>query len=102
MLPPEDPDRTRVAFDDHRLVANSVLLLSVTLALCLGLCEMADQHLNLGDAPGRANPGDKLMTQIASDLAGGVCIDHADALRSGGTGRELGCVVKAPFTLGVI
>ena len=57
-------------------------------------------HLDLGDAPGRANPGDKLMTLVASALAGGVCIDDADALRSGGSGRVLGCVVKAPSTLG--
>ena len=37
---------------------------------------------------------------MASALAGGDCIDDADALRSGGTARVLGCVVKAPSTLG--
>ena len=40
------------------------------------------------------------MTLVASALAGGDCIDDADALRSGGTARVLGCVVKAPSTLG--
>ena len=40
------------------------------------------------------------MTLIASALAGGDCIDAADALRSGSTGRVLGCMVKAPSTLG--
>ena len=40
------------------------------------------------------------MTLVASALAGGDCIDDADALRSGSTGRVLGCVVKAPSTLG--
>ena len=35
MLPLEHPDRIRVAFDDHRLVANAGLLLPVTLALRL-------------------------------------------------------------------
>ena len=40
------------------------------------------------------------MTPMASALAGGDCIDDADALRSGSTGRVLGCVVKAPSTLG--
>ena len=40
------------------------------------------------------------MTLIASALAGGDCIDDADALRSGGTARVLGCVVKAPSTWG--
>ena len=59
-----------------------------------------DQHVDLGAAPGRANAGDKLMTLVASALAGGDCIADADALRSGSTGRVLGCVVKAPSTLG--
>ena len=100
MLPPEHPDRIHVAFDDHRLVANAGLMLPATLALRLGLGELVEQHLNLGRAPGRANAGDKLMTLVASALAGGDCIDDADALRSGGTAGVLGCVVKAPSTLG--
>ena len=33
-------------------------------------------------------------------MSGGDCIDDADALRSGSTERVLGCVVKAPSTLG--
>ena len=37
---------------------------------------------------------------MASALAGGDCIDDADALRSGGTAGVLGGVVKAPSTLG--
>ena len=100
MLPLESPHRIRVAFDDHRLVANAGLLLPATLALRLGLGELVDSHVDLGRAPGRANTGDKLMTLVASALAGGDCIDDADALRSGGTARVLGCVVKAPSTLG--
>ena len=100
MLPPESPDRIRVAFDDHRLVANAGRLLPATLALQLGLNELADSHVDLGDAAGRAKTGDKLMTLVASALAGGDCINDADALRSGSTGRVLGCVVKAPSTLG--
>ncbi len=100
MLPRKHPDSIRVAFDDHRLVANAGLLLPASLALRLGLGELADQHVDLGDAPGRANPGDKLLTLVASALAGGDCIDDAEALRSGSTERVLGCVVKAPSTLG--
>ena len=100
MLPLESPHRIRVAFDDHRLVANAGLLLPATLALRLGLGELVDRHVDLGCALGRANTGDKLMTLVASALAGGDCIDDADALRSGGTARVLGCVVKAPSTLG--
>ena len=42
------------------------------------------------------------MTLVASALADGDCIDDADALRSGITGRVLGCVVKAPSTLGTL
>ena len=100
MLPSNRPDRIHVAFDDHRQVANAGLLLPATLALRLGLGELVDRHVDLGRAPGRANTGDNLMTLVASALAGGDCIDDAGALRSGGTGRVLGCVVKAPSTLG--
>ena len=100
MLPRNHPDRIRIAFDDPRLVANAGLMLPATLALHLGLSELVDRHLDLGDVPGRANTGDKLMTLVASALAGGDCIDDADALRSGGTASVLGCVVKAPSTLG--
>ena len=100
MLPPNNPDRIRIVFDDHRLVANAGLLLSATLAQHLGLRELVDHHLDLGGAPGRANTGDKMLTLVASALAGGDCIDDADALRAGGTVSVLGCMVKAPSTLG--
>ena len=100
MIASERPERIRVAFDDHRLVANAGLLLPLSLARRLGLSELVDTRLDLGDAPGRANAGDKLMTLVASALAGGDCIDDADALRSGSTERVLGCTVKAPSTLG--
>ena len=100
MLPRNDSDRFHVAFDDHRLVSNAGLLLPVTLAGRLGLPQLVDRHLDLGDAPGRANAGDKILTLVASALAGGDCIDDADALRTGGTGRVLGCTIKAPSTLG--
>ena len=94
MLPLERPDRIYVAFDDHRLVANAGLLLPVTLARHLGLGELVDRHIDLGRAPGRANAGDKVLTLVTSALAGGDCIDDADALRAGGTDRVLGCTVR--------
>ena len=101
MLATSDPDRIDIAFDDDRLVADAGLLLPATLAQHLGLQELADSYLDLGDAPGRANAGDKLLTLVASALAGGECIDDAAALRAGGTASVLGCTVKAPSTLGV-
>ena len=100
MLPLHQPDRIEIAFDERRLVANAGLLLPVTLAHHLGLGELVDRHVDLGDAPGRANVGDKLLTLVASALAGGDCIDDADALRAGETAQVLGCAVKAPSTLG--
>ena len=100
MLADDHPDRIQIAFDDHRLVNNAGLILPATLALHLGLPQLVDRHLDLGDAPGRAHPGDKVMTLVASALAGGDCIDDADVLRTGGTAGAIGCVVKAPSTLG--
>ena len=100
MLPRNHPDRIQIAFDDHRLVANAGLILPATLALRLGLPQLLRKHLDLGGAPGRANTGDKMMTLVASAMAGGDCIDDADALRAGGTARVLGFTAKAPSTLG--
>ena len=94
MLPRHHPDGIRIAFDDHRLVANAELILPATLALP----QLVQQRLDLGNAPGRANTGDKMMTLVASALAGGDCIDDADALRTGRTACTLGCVVKASST----
>ena len=100
MLPRNHPDRIQITFDDRRLVANAGLLLPATLARHLGLPELVRQRLDLGDAPGRANTSDKMMTLVASALAGGDCIDDADVLRTGGTASTLGGTVKAPSTLG--
>ena len=100
MLPRNHPDRIQITFDDRRVMANAVLILPATLARHLGLPELVRQRLDLGNAPGRANTGDKMMTLVASALAGGDCIDDADALRAGGTARVLGFRAKAPSTLG--
>ena len=66
MLPRNHPDRIHVAFDDRRLVSNAGLILPTTLAQHLGLPELVDRHLDLGDARGRANTGAKIMTLVAS------------------------------------
>ena len=99
MLSRNHPDRIQITFDDRRLVANAGLLLPATLARHLRLPELVQQRLDLGDAPGRTNAGDKMMTLVASALAGGDCIDDADVLRTGGA-CTLGGTVKAPSTLG--
>jgi hypothetical protein len=93
-------DRLDTTFDDNRLVADAGLVLPATLAHHLGLRELVDEHLDLGQAAGRANVGDKLLTLVMSALAGGDCIDDADALRAGATQRVLGFKVKAASTLG--
>ena len=74
MLPRNDPDRIPVTFDDHRLVADAGLILPTTLARHLGLPQLVQECLDLGDAPGRANMGDKIVTLVASALAGGVTV----------------------------
>ena len=90
MLPRERLDRIHLAFDNHSLVANAGLILPATLAHHPGLGELVDRHVDLGDAPGQANAGDKLLTLAASALAGGDCIDDADARRGGGTAAAIG------------
>ena len=104
MLPRHHPGRVQITFDGHRLAANAGLILPGTLALRLGLPQplrkRLGKRLDPGDAPGRANTGDRLMTLAASALAGGDCIGGADALRAGGTARVPGFTAKAPSTLG--
>ena len=67
MLPRKHTGRIRIAFDEHRLVANAGLLLPATLARHPGLPQLVDRHLDLGRVrpPGRANSGDKMMTLVA-------------------------------------
>ena len=93
-------ERLDAVFDDGHLIDHAGLLLTATLGQHLGLRALVDEHLDLGSVPGSANSGDKLLTLVASALAGGDCIDDADALRAGGTAAVLGHVVKAPSTLG--
>ena len=45
MLPPEQPDRIQVAFDDHRLADNAGLFLPVTLVRPPGLGELVNRHI---------------------------------------------------------
>ena len=68
MLADDHPDRIQIAFDDHRLVANAGLLLPVTLGRHLGLPQLVDRYLGLGDGPGPS------QHRRLGDDAGGLCV----------------------------
>jgi hypothetical protein len=93
-------DRLVTRFDEGRLIRDAGLLLPATLAQHLALAELVDAQLELGAVPGRAHAGAKVLALVASVLAGGDCIDDADALRAGAAGAVLGQRVAAPSTLG--
>jgi Transposase DDE domain group 1 len=94
------PDRLTVAFDDDHAVANAGLLLPATLAQRLGIQQLADELIDLGNGAGAAHPGSKVLTLVHTLVAGGDCIDDADLLRTGSTTAVLGHRVLAPSTLG--
>lgn len=93
-------DGIAVTFDDDHAVADAGLIAPATLVEHLGLRELFDAWVDLGQAPGRANVGVKAMTLVHSALAGGDCIDDADRLRAACTPAVLGHSVRAPSTLG--
>jgi hypothetical protein len=93
-------DAARVVFDDERVVANAGVLLPAVLAGRLGLEALIDQTVCLGDRPGAANPGRKIMTLVSAMALGADCIDDCDVLRSGQTRVVLGHAVAAPSTVG--
>jgi Transposase DDE domain group 1 len=93
-------DQVDIAFDDQRSVASAGLLLPATLAERLGIEQATDQLVDLGDRPGAAHPGRKLLTLVHAMVAGGDCIDDVEVLRSGATGSVLGHRVMAASTVG--
>jgi hypothetical protein len=93
-------DQVDVAFDDEHAVANAGLLLPATLAKRLGLEQAADELVDLGDRPGAAHPGAKILTLVHSLVAGGDCFDDVELLRAGATGSVLGHRVMAASTVG--
>ena len=98
--------RTRLAvtFDDHddddRAVAGAGLALVATVFERLETLVLANVLIDLGDRPGHALSGRKVLTLVHAMVAGADCIDDADVLRSGSTGRVFGHRVMAPSTLG--
>jgi len=93
-------DRLALAFDDEHAVANAGLVLASTLADQLGIERVVEETLDLGQRPGAARPGRKLLTLVHSALVGGDSIDDAGVLRCGETERVLCHRVMAPSTLG--
>jgi hypothetical protein len=93
-------DRIEATFDDPTLVANAGLAVPATLMVRLGLQALIDTTVRLVGRVGGAAPGRKILTLVATILAGGTHIDHADVLRAGATTRVLPFRVMAPSTLG--
>jgi hypothetical protein len=89
-----------VMFDDERVVANAGVMLPALLAQRLGVQQFVDETVSLGDRPGAANPGRKVMTMLSAMALGADCIEDCDLLRSGQTAAVLGHRVAAPSTLG--
>lgn len=93
-------DGIQVDFDDKRAAADAGIVLAATLAGRLGLEQLVDETVRLGDRPGAANAGAKVMTLVSAMALGADRIDDCDLLRAGRTGRVLGHRVAAPSTLG--
>ena len=93
-------DRIEVTFDDPSLVADAGLIAVATLMSRLGLEALINATVRLVGRVGGALPGRKVLTLVATILAGGSHIDHANVLRAGATQRVLGFRVMAPSTLG--
>ena len=68
------PDALRVVFDDERVVANAGVMLPAVLAGRLGLEALVDGTVDLGDRPGAANPGRKVMSLVSAMALGADCI----------------------------
>ncbi|MGH2903259.1 MAG: IS1380 family transposase [Solirubrobacteraceae bacterium] len=93
-------DRLAVRFDDERVVANAGIVLPVTLGQRLGIEDLVEEIVDLGDGPGSARPGRKILSLMHAMLLGADCIDDCDVLRAGRTEAVLGHRAMAPSTLG--
>jgi hypothetical protein len=89
-----------VTFDDERAVTDAGIVLVATFAGRLGIEALGDQIVDLGERPGAANAGAKVMTLVSAMALGADCIDDCDVLRAGPTGQVLAHQLAAPSTLG--
>ena len=94
------PDRSKVVFDDERVVVNAGIMLAVTLGRRLGIEALVDAAVRLGGRPGASRPGRKVLSLVHAMLLGADCIDDCDVLRAGRTEAVLGHKAMAPSTLG--
>ena len=88
-----------IDFDDPKLSGDGGLMLVGALFERLGVAETAGRWVHV-DGDGSANVGPKLETLVASMIAGGSHIDHANRLRAGATDDLLAHHTYAPSTLG--
>lgn len=94
-------DRMSVTFDEPSLAANAGLVLPMTLAVRLGIEALVNTCVLIRHRNGAGfRPGRKVLSVVATILAGGSHIDHAEALRAGATQKVLPFQVMAPSTLG--
>lgn len=93
-------DRIEATFDDPSLVANAGLIVPATLMVRLGLEALVNESVRLVGRVGGSRPGRKVLTLVATILAGYNHIDHANMLRAGATRAVLPFRVMAPSTLG--
>jgi hypothetical protein len=93
-------DSLAVEFDDERLIADAGILLTSTLSRRLGLEQLIDERVDLGDSPGAARPGRKVLTLAQAMVLGADSIDDCDLLRAGRTEALLDHRTMAPSTLG--
>src|SRR2546421_3705395 len=93
-------DSLAVEFDDERLLADAGVILTSTLVERLGLERLVDEAVDLGERPGAAKPGRKVLSLAQAIALGADSIDDCDLLRAGGTEALLGHRAMAPSTLG--
>jgi len=92
-----DLARVSVTYDEPNLVSSAGLLPAAALAQKLGVAELVEQRVRLGE-PG-ANGGTKALSVVGSMLAGGDSIDDVALLRAGAS-PELFDQTRAPSTIG--
>jgi hypothetical protein len=81
-------DSAVVVFDDERAVANAGVMLLAVLAGRLGIEQLVDESIDLGDRDGAANPGRKVMSLVSAMALGADCevVPSVVELRDGGPG----------------